>query len=245
MPRNFYRLDPATGGAGERVLTLPGVPRYGSGDWVEGELFPPYRNIAFDPAGRAYTTPGDGYRIEVLDSDGTLVRAITRVYEPVRIRDRDIARLKSLVNEFYDTTPGAAAGDPGGRERVIESIDRRRGHTGRSLLAPLGRMLLSHDGSFWIERRDAADPASVAFEDMFGGPRRRVSRATVWDLFDTAGHYLGTVELDASFRPMAVRGIEVTGVLTDDLDVEYVATYRVVPPPLSEGRDSNADLLER
>jgi hypothetical protein len=89
-------------------------------------------------------------------------------------------------------------------------------------------MLVSADGSFWIERADNAAPSDLVFEWLFGGPRtddrRRPSR---WDLFDGEHRFLTSVELDPRFTPHAARGLEVTGVLKDEMDVEYVVTYRV------------------
>ena len=112
------------------------------------------------------------------------------------------------------------------RERILARIDRQRAFNPRAHLPVLGRLLVSHDGSFWVERADNADPATLEYERMFGMFGRAAPRPSRWDLFDADGIYLGTADVDARFTPMAVRGAEVTGVYKDEMDVEYVVTYR-------------------
>jgi hypothetical protein len=114
-------------------------------------------------------------------------------------------------------------------DRVTARVERQRNFDPRPTLPPTGRLLVSHDGSLWIERVDNAAPATLVEERlfaMFAGVRRN----STWDLFDADGRFLAAVELHPDFRAHAVRGLEVTGVLKDDLDVEYVVTYRASPP---------------
>jgi hypothetical protein len=89
-------------------------------------------------------------------------------------------------------------------------------------------MAAGHDGSVWVERRDLGDVAVDQFRSMYGGlfdDGRPVP--TLWDVFDGEGRYLGRVELPPRFRAFATTASTVTGVVRDDLDVEYVVRYRV------------------
>jgi hypothetical protein len=49
-----------------------------------------------------------------------------------------------------------------------------------------------------------------------------------WDRFDPAGRFVGAARVPAGFVAAAVHGTQaVTGVLKDDLGVEYVVRYSV------------------
>jgi len=229
--RHLYRFLPDANDTAERVLELPGRRLYGSPeteglDWA---LFDPRVGYELDAAGNIYVVAGETYRIDVYDASGRHIRGIARAHEPVPIREEDISRLKELIATFYDTIPAGARDPRAERDRVLERIARQRAFNPRPHLPPLGRLLVSTDGSFWVERADLVDPATLEFERMFGGFGRATPRASSWDLFDVDGSFLASVELDPRFAPMAVRGSEVTGVYKDELDVEYVVTYRAAP----------------
>ena len=132
--------------------------------------------------------------------------------------------LKKALESFW-----AKRSSAGELESVLRRIDTQATFPVPSFQAPLGNLLVSHDGSFWIERADLASPARVEFERLYGGFDRSQPRPTRWDLYDAAGQFLATVDLDARFSPMAVRGTTVTGVLKDELDVEYIVSYAVSP----------------
>jgi hypothetical protein len=202
-------------------------PQTEGADW---SLFRPAPQSVLDAAGNLYISRGDPYRIDVHDPAGTHVRGISRDFEPTPITDGDMERLKRMVSQFYDTMAVTGSRDPRAeRDRVLQRVERQRGYDPRPHLPPLGRLLVSGDGSFWLERIDGVDPAQLEMERLFGGFSGG-ARASRWDLFDRDGRFLGSVALDGDFRAHAVRGYEVTGVMRDELDVEYVVTYRVAPP---------------
>jgi hypothetical protein len=239
-PRTLHRFLPEANDTAERILDLPTRALYGSpqtegADWA---LFDPRLTYELDAAGNVYVVRGENYRIDVYDPAGRHVRGISRTHEPVPIRDEDVALLKERITAFYDSLPARGTRDSRDeRDRVLERVDRQRGFNPRPHLPPLGRLLVSPDGSFWIERADVADPATLEFERLFGGFGRAGPRETRWDLFDADGVYLASAALDARFAPMAVRGPEITGVYKDDLDVEYVVTFRAAP---ATGEDATA-----
>ena len=58
---------------------------------------------------------------------------------------------------------------------------------------------------------------------------RIITRAEGIYLFDSDGTDLGRVTLPSRFRPEAVERLRVVGVWTDELDVEYVVRFEVLP----------------
>jgi hypothetical protein len=52
-------------------------------------------------------------------------------------------------------------------------------------------------------------------------PRQQVT----WDVFDTAGVFVGSVAVPANVTPLAVTENGFVGVFRGDLDVEYVVRY--------------------
>ena len=225
----LVRFDPETDSVGAPTARVPGQVLYGSPDThgLDWALFAPNPAHGFDGAGRTYVSPGDPYRIEVFDDDGALNRVVTRDYDPVPLGDRDVAELKALIIATYDTVRRATGQQE--RESALTRVDHQRSYDPRTTVAPLGNLLVSPDGSFWLERADAARPAAIEYEKLYGDFDGR-PRPTRWDLFDADGRFLSSVDLPASFRPLAVRGTDVAGVLRDDLDVEYVVVYRVSRP---------------
>jgi hypothetical protein len=230
--RRIHHFDPDRNELGEVAFPLPPSVFYISPEThgLDRSLFEPERPHAFDDAGRLYIAHGEPYRIDVHDPAGTLVRTISRKTEPVPIRDVDLQRVREMIAARYDTMTPRPGRDPRAeRDRVTARVQRQRNFDPRPTLPPTGRLLVSHDGSLWIERVDNAAPATLVEERlfaMFAGVRRN----STWDLFDADGRFLAAVELHPDFRAHAVRGLEVTGVLKDDLDVEYVVTYRASPP---------------
>lgn len=73
--------------------------------------------------------------------------------------------------------------------------------------------------------RKVIDAAHMFFS---GRESSAYSRQTRWDLFDTAGSYLGAFPMPENFNPMVVRGREVFGVQTTELGIEDVVGFRAV-----------------
>jgi hypothetical protein len=226
------RFDAATDSVGDVVYTLPPYVLYGSGaaEGVDWALFTRNAGYAFDARGNFFISEGQDYRIDIYDDSGRWLRSIRRAFEPRPIGPSDIDELKALVTERNDTIQPTATRNPRRElESVLRRIDTQATFPIPSFQAPLGNLLVSHDGSFWVERADLAPPARVEFERLYGGFDRGQPRSTRWDLYDATGQFLATVDLDTRFTPMAVRGTTVTGVLKDELDVEYIVSYAVAP----------------
>ena len=91
--------------------------------------------------------------------------------------------------------------------------------------SPIRTLLVASNSFLWAENVESVSPATFEVSSFFGPLPVNRPDGTVWDLFDEAGTFQGQVNLPPRFEPMAVRGFQVTGVLKDDLDVEYVVTY--------------------
>jgi hypothetical protein len=109
---------------------------------------------------------------------------------------------------------GVGHSDTGNRELV-------------GVLAPLGRLHVAADGAFWVERLDAVPPARYQLEWLLASSADRPSR---WDLFDAAGHFLGTTDLPRGFAPLRLLGTRVAGVLRARGSADRLLVLGVVPP---------------
>jgi 6-bladed beta-propeller len=223
----FY--DPVGDTLGPPVVLLPPYVLYGSSDThgLDWALFEAHSGNGVDRTGQVFISFGDPYRIEVWRTDGTLVRVVTREHTPVPIGEEDVEALKALIAARYDTSSNPSAQQQ--KERITARVEGQRAFDPRPTLPPTGGLLVSPDGSFWIERTDVATPAELEYERIFGGFNRREPRPTRWDVFDAEGLLLTTVDLPPRFQPMAARGLDIAGVLKDEMDVEYVVVYRIEP----------------
>ena len=228
QPRNIFLLFPDSGVVGDVLYHLPERRLFGSTtthglDWP---LFEPSPSFGSDGVGNFYLARGYPYRIDVYDTDGHLVRRISRQYNPIPITDADVDELKGLVSAVYDTM--AARSNPNQqRKRILARVEEQATFPRVSFRAPLRDLLVARGGAFWVERADDASPAQLEYENYYGYVTRATGRSTRWDLFDADGRFLGSVALPHAFNPKHVTERTVTGVLKDDMDVEYVVRFSV------------------
>jgi hypothetical protein len=96
------------------------------------------------------------------------------------------------------------------------------------VLSPISELLVSADGSFWVQIQDTTNPAKTEAARSWRRDRFPAN-ASVWHLYDASGMFAGAVQLPARFRPEAVSGKTVIGVWADDNDVEFVIRYEARP----------------
>ena len=97
-------------------------------------------------------------------------------------------------------------------------------------LPATGDLLAGTDGTFWVSRADQIAP--VEFELAMSWrwwSTTDFATESSWDVYDPDGLLIGTVELPVQFTPMAVRDLQVTGVIVGEFDVQQVVTYEVRP----------------
>ncbi len=226
-PVELRAFDPESRSLGETVFIPPTRPIYETGSGSEDALFRVYGS-GFDQRGRFFRTVPEKYEVAVYEASGELGRLVRRSFEPRPIGPADIEEYRGLVQAVLDTItmfgpPGSIDDQVWARVEVQESLPLP---THRS---PIRKLMIGSDGFVWAENVESVPPGSFELMKTFGLAYEDFEKGTVWDLFNGDGAFLGQVPLPPRFKPMAVRGTEVTGVFMDDLDVEYVVTYRVGP----------------
>ncbi len=89
---------------------------------------------------------------------------------------------------------------------------------------PVGAVLAGRDGSTWIRMNEAPDPPAGEEEDDPVPPRGQR-----WIVLDEGGEPVRAVRLPPRTRPLFVEQDRFWGVRTDELGVEYIVRYRVLP----------------
>jgi hypothetical protein len=221
----LVRFNPSSQETGDTLLGITST-MYGRPDGSPAApLFAGSSRIGFDAAGNAFITNRGTYRIDEFDPRGNHKSAILREFDPVALTAQDVQALRDRIIARYDTM--TARGEAGRmRDWFLRLVDDRAALPPRLHMPPLGRLLVSWDGSFWVERIDGLEPGDYEYANSFGEDAPRSSR---WDFFDAAGRFLTTVNFTLEFAPLAVRGNEVTGVFRDEMDVEHVVTLRIEP----------------
>ena len=191
--------------------------RAGPDGAVRGQsaFFEPEPALAIDGRGLLYLARGWPYVIDLYDSDGAIVRRVTRAHDSIPVGDALVAGVLRRGRSHYDTMGqrGSAMFDALEVSATLPRI---------GFVPVTGRLRASEDGWLWVQRPDL-DPDPVTLEWSPGFRPRPFN----WDVFDPAGHYQYTVKLPPHFTLYAVTANAVLGVLRDEQDVQYVVRYVV------------------
>ena len=194
------------GSAADTLGRVPGEERYsmtgGSGEnrWATMGLRPFGRSASISIHGdRIYIGVNDTYEIAVRDAAGALLRLVRKPHEPVPVTNADIARIRErrLANARSDNARREA-------ERLLAEVPFP------SFRPAFGDLRVDPDGFIWVQdyRIDPDDPS-------------------IWSIFDPDGRFLGTLEVPAGNRLLAVYRDAILTTWRDELDVEYVRLYRL------------------
>lgn len=145
--------------------------------------------------GRLVQSSQEQWEIGVYDPDGTLRRLIRRPDVDLAV---DPASYAALVDDRVSSAPDPAR--PG--LRVLYEEMPRAGDR-----APFTDFLVDSEGFLWVR-------------DFVYGPD-----AVEWSVFEPQGAWLGVVRFPDGFRPTQILEDRVTGVWTDDLEVEHARLY--------------------
>jgi hypothetical protein len=172
----------------------------------------PVWDIAAD--GSILTAVNTDYRIEVRRPGGALARVIRKPFEraPVTATDRE-----AFLELFRDVWKRAGV-PPAAMQQLEQSISFAEYYPA------LARIKAGPGYTIWVQQIKTAAMAKesgAAFNLQDPGSPR-------WDVFDADGRYLGVVEFPANFALMTFDDDIVYGVLRDELEVQYVARFRVV-----------------
>jgi hypothetical protein len=151
--------------------------------------------------GRIFVSPGRIPEVHELDASGRIVRIMRVDREPARItRERFDAFVEERVAAQDDAADAA-------------EVRRQYGQTPmRERMPAYSRLLVDDEGNVWAERyrEDTALPAT-------------------WTLLNASGEAVGMVEVPSGVRLHAVAGSRAVGVMRDEMDVEHVVAWPLIP----------------
>jgi hypothetical protein len=231
--QEVFLLGPSPAGPFDTLAALPGELSYALSLGAErgvgrGSYFVGNPTFAMDGGGSLFVGDSIDFRIERYGPDGTLERVLTRAAEPVPY-DPDWIDAMPAAYQAYVIHDGRIVS-----RAIAVQIDRMLEST-RAGPVPahlpfIHQLMVGPRGTMWVQRADRhPDPAAAATAHYVGvipavwPPEWRAPH--VFDVFDPAGEYQGTVDLPGTFTPMAVAGTMIYGVMRDDLDVEYVVAF--------------------
>jgi hypothetical protein len=81
-------------------------------------------------------------------------------------------------------------------------------------LAPFTRIVIDEEGRVWLSPYELSN----------------LSYAGNWHVLDVEGRLIGSLKVPENFRLLAVRSNTVFGVWQDELNIEYIRSYRVIEP---------------
>jgi hypothetical protein len=158
----------------------------------------------------------DEYRYRVLSPDGRVDRVVTKAHEPRPVRDQDVDRVRSHLENRL-----SVLGAPPDQIERLWSLQ----HFDKFFPA----FLALHEGpagTIWVQK---VKPPSEMAEDeapWFSWPSDWGVRD--WDVFDPDGRYLGVVTMPARFTPSVFLDDRIYGLWRDELGVSYVLVLRIV-----------------
>ena len=146
----------------------------------------------------------------------------------IRLPDRGVkppAEAVKAYREWYLAMPGED-----GRPMPPAMEARRKQALERTVfterMPSFGRLIVDKTGKLWVQRFDYR---SVFFTP---GPARTqtIAVASRWDVIDSNGRWITTVDLPARFTPVEIGADYVAGLGRDEDDVEQVRVYRLRKP---------------
>lgn len=154
------------------------------------------------------------YRFEVLNADGTVAYIVRKPFERKAVTDADKEGFRKLMKDAFEKQ----GVPPQMMEPILNNVSFAE------FYPAFAQLMGGPDGTIWVQQIQSADdiaarnsgdqaPAEFNPQDI-GSPR--------WDIFDTEGRFLGTIELPERFQPVRVIDNHIYGIWRDDLDVQYV-----------------------
>lgn len=156
---------------------------------------------------RVLVGTSDTYEIKIIDRDGFTQQIIRREYALVPTTDEH-------VETFAEQMRQALAGSETGVNTQLASlITATIEGTPHPTLPAYTALMVDREGNLWVTRH-RVDPDAP--------PR--------WDVFDTSGRFLGTVDGPARFNPTDIGSDYILGVWEDELEVNHVLLYALIHP---------------
>ena len=172
---------------------------------------------SWDITGDTVLLLGDSeqYRIG-LYSGGQLDRIVVHSFEQRIVSDRD----KEVVNNALRAEYGSEGVTP----EMIEQVLQRFDYSGS--FPAFEAIFAGPRGTIWVQHYQA--PSELSDEEGAAFDPRRDFALPEWDIFDSAGRFLGVVMMPARFEPAVFRADKIYGVWYDEHDLPYVVRLRLV-----------------
>ncbi len=152
------------------------------------------------------------YRIEVR-SGGALTRIIAKPFFHQPIGEQEKAAILDRM--------ARAAVEAGATPSWLEMM-RASTHVG-DFVPAFARIAAGPEGTIWVQRVRTVTDLLEEEQPDFAHPG-----APEWDVFDSAGRFLGVVTMPPRFTPTEFRGNKIYGVLRDESDISYAVRLRIV-----------------
>jgi hypothetical protein len=207
----------ASGKIVDTLVTLPATETFTmQGNVPRIRIFSPEPIWTLLSDGRVALAKNDSYRVEIRSPDGDLERVIVRQLEGSVVSEADKSTLLDRMREMM-TQQGVP---PQAVQMLVQGMEFAERYP------VLSDLLGGPDGTLWVQRVRPADEMDFTGD----GANAFDFGARQWDVYDTEGRLLGTIEFPPRFRPLRIVGDDVYGVLRDELDVQYVARFRIHKP---------------
>jgi hypothetical protein len=212
-----YDYDPPT-------LVAQNVTKDGTSTSVNNVPFSPTYHWTFSPLGYFIAGVSNRFAVDLHHSDGKVLR-IGRDVEPVAVSSAESADAEArLTTSMRRTAPDWKWNGPG-----IPDVK-----------PAYRRIFAGQDGRIWVQLSMPGEEVPVTEEERAPAgpgaalriPSARYVEPVVFDVFEADGRYIGQVRAPRGFsmnpQPIA-RGDHVWAVFRDELDVNYVARFRIGP----------------
>jgi hypothetical protein len=158
---------------------------------------------------------GDEYRID-FHSGGRLERIIAKPFERAPVGDRD----KEVVWAYAERAWAQYGASEEQKQRLRNRIKFA------DVFPAFQEVAIGPEGTTWVQH---VQPASeLSEEDFESFDLFQDQGASVWDVFDSDGRFLGAVTFPKRFTPRVFRDDKIYGVWRDELDVQYMVRLRIV-----------------
>jgi hypothetical protein len=183
--------------------------------------FTPSATWTFSPLGYAIGGVSTDYRIDHYRMNAPVLR-IERDWTPVPVLAEEKAEREHRIIENFKRGFGSW---------------RWNGPPIPDTKPPFGSIMVDDDGRTWVQIRQPgyeyrSEQEVREEEERTGRPQLRYREHLVFDVYDADGRFLGPVKAPDEFQSFPeprVRGMTVWGVTADDLGVNRVVRFRIVP----------------
>ncbi len=156
----------------------------------------------------------DDYRIGYYDHRA-LVRIVTKPFDITPVGEADQRALLTAMKHLIEAS-GAPPQAWAQFEQIISFADD---------FPAYAQFLNGPGGSLWVQH--LVIPSTLSDEELEDFNPQLGLGAPQWDIFDSEGRFLGSLELPARFQPLRFYGNRMYGIGRDELDVQYVMRFRI------------------